>query len=172
MITSLESAVTHHFPEFSPYRSRLDQPSSAGTRVLEFHAPEGTSHDDPIIYLNLQSEPTTCTAYAQHIPSQEGRISLIGAPTHDFGGINGEFWDPADVHTMLSKLKVFTEGVKLEDILVQLSTWSPKLGRFLAIEERLLSAKDLKSVEVEPESIETIDWSDADDEQRAIYEEE
>ena len=111
-LNSIESSIQSHFPNFSPDRSRLDQPSSAGTRILEFHAPEGATHDDPIIYVSIQADPTTCSANFQHIRPKEGRIVVSGLPSYDFETKEkGVHWKPEDIPLMCAKLKTLADGV-------------------------------------------------------------
>lgn len=174
LLGSIESAVENYFPGFEPDRSRVQDQSSGERGILEFYTSEG--HDrtqNPVLYTLLKN-PSGLTAYAQHLKPPEGKISLIGMTSYDFGDQGQEVpWKESDINIMLAKLKVFTDGIELNgDFLDQLGTWSPKLKRFLTIGERLLSAKDLQNAEREPETVETVNWSDVDQEQRVIYEEE
>lgn len=174
LLGSIESAVENYFPGFTPDRSRVQDQSSGERGILEFYTSEGNDKtQNPVLYTLLKN-PSGLTAYAQHLKPHEGKISLIGMTSYDFGNQGQEVpWKESDIHMMLAKLKVFTDGIKLnKDFLDQFGTWSPKLKRFLTIGERLLSAKELQNAEREPETIETVNWSDADQEQRAIYEEE
>lgn len=174
LLGSIESAVENYFPGFHPERSRVQDQSSGERGILEFYTSEGNDKtQNPVLY-TLLKRPTGLTAYAQHLKPQEGKISLIGMTSYDFDDQGQEVpWKESDINMMLAKLKIFTDGVELNgDFLDQFGTWSPKIKRFLTIGERLLSAKALQNAEREPDTVETVNWDDADQEQRAIYEEE
>ena len=76
-----------------------------------------------------------------------------------------------DVDMMLNKLHIFTDGIELDDaFLDQVSTYSPRLGRFITFRDRLTSNTRIADIETQNDSPEPIDWDQVDPELRMVYE--
>lgn len=171
LLASIESSVTTRYPEFLPDRTRIADTSSGERGILEFFTGEGKDKAvNPVIYVLLKRSGGL-TSYAQHIPPPEGKFSLIGGTSYDFGENGKEVpWKESDADLMLDKLKVLTDGIELTDaFLDQVSTYSPKLERFITFRERL-SPTD--SLEEPQDDYDPIDWNEVDPELKAVYEEE
>lgn len=174
ILGSIEASVTRLFPGFESNRARIHDTSSGERGILEFYTPEGQGRTkNPVIYALLKN-PSGLTAYAQHLPPPEGKVSLIGATSYDISSTGNEVpWSESDADMMLEKLRVLTEGIELNDaFLDQVSTYSPKLGRFITFRDRLSPNTSIFGAETQTDDHEPIDWDQVDPELRAVYEEE